>query len=69
MSTTIQRKSRLHVESEPVDPILRPREIEELTGVDWKTIRRAKSEDVLQLGKRAVGMYKSAVLRPLPRPR
>jgi hypothetical protein len=63
-----QRKPRLH-DSELADPILRPREIEELTGVSWKTISRARPEAIIQLGKRAVAMRRSDVLRPLTRAR
>jgi predicted DNA-binding transcriptional regulator AlpA len=66
MSATTQRKPRSH-ESAPVDPILRPREIEDLTGMSWKTIARAKPEAIIRLGKRAVAMRRSDVLRQVNR--
>jgi hypothetical protein len=68
--TVTSRKSR-PPDTEPAepDPILRPKEIEELTGVAWKTIARARPDAVIQLGKRAVAMRKSDVLRPLSRAR
>jgi hypothetical protein len=55
--------------SEPDDEIWRPKKIKEKTGASWKTISRARPDDVIQLGKRAVGMWKSAVLRPANRNR
>jgi hypothetical protein len=58
-----KRKPRPH-DSEPADPILRPGEIEELTGASWKTISRARPDAVVQLGIRAVGMRRSKALGP-----
>jgi hypothetical protein len=46
------------------DRIVRPREIEKLTGASWPTIRRAKPKKVVRLGKRACGMWLSDVLEP-----
>jgi hypothetical protein len=67
MSTSLQHKPRPH-HDEPFDPILRPREVEALTGASWKTIARSRPECVIQLGKRAVAMRRSDVLRPASRP-
>ena len=38
------------------DQLLRPRQIEEETGVSWPTQKRSKPEDVVYLGPRAVAM-------------
>jgi hypothetical protein len=49
------------------DQILRPKEVEQETGLSWASHRRAKAESVIQLGIRAVGMTRRDAHRPITR--
>jgi hypothetical protein len=52
--------------TDPDKVVLRPKQIERELNTSWKTIRRARPDKVVKLGKRAVGMERGHARASVP---